>query len=45
LPLTDTHGRLAVQRAYSLAQRGLGVPTTIDTQFAIASGPEPTHKT
>ena len=31
-------GRVAVQRAYGLAHRGLGVPTTVDTQFAIASG-------
>ena len=34
----DLDGRLAVQRAYGLAHRGLGVPTTVDTQFAIASG-------
>ena len=34
----DLDGSLAVQRAYGLAHRGLGVPTTIDTQFAIASG-------
>ena len=29
----DLDGRLAVQRAYGLAHRGLGVPTTVDTQF------------
>ena len=34
----DVDGRPAVQRAYGLAHRGLGVPTTVDTQFAIASG-------
>ena len=34
----DVDGSLAVQRAYGLAHRGLGVPTTVDTQFAIASG-------
>ena len=34
----DLDGRLAVQRAYGLAHRGLGVPNTVDTQFAIASG-------
>lgn len=34
----DLHGSVAVQRAYGLAHRGLGVPTSIDTQFAIASG-------
>ena len=34
----DLDGRLAVQRAYGLAHRGLGVPTTVDTQFGIASG-------
>ena len=34
----DLDGSLAVQRAYGLAHRGLGVPTTVDTQFAIASG-------
>ncbi|MGD9701400.1 MAG: serine hydrolase domain-containing protein [Acidimicrobiia bacterium] len=34
----DLHGSVAVQRAYGLAHRGLGIPTTIDTQFAIASG-------
>ena len=34
----DVDGGLAVQRAYGLAHRGLGVPKTVDTQFAIASG-------
>jgi CubicO group peptidase (beta-lactamase class C family) len=34
----DIDGRLAVQRAYGLAHRGLGVATTVDTQFATASG-------
>jgi CubicO group peptidase (beta-lactamase class C family) len=34
----DLTDGVAVQRAYGLAHRGLGVPTTIDTQFAIASG-------
>ena len=34
----DLDGRLAVQRAYGLAHRGLGVPNDVDTQFAIASG-------
>jgi CubicO group peptidase (beta-lactamase class C family) len=34
----DLDGSLAVERAYGLAHRGLGVPTTVDTQFAIASG-------
>jgi CubicO group peptidase (beta-lactamase class C family) len=34
----DVDGSLAVQRAYGLAHRGLGVPTTVDTQFSIASG-------
>ena len=34
----DLDGRPAVQRAYGLAHRGLGVPTTVDTQFGIASG-------
>jgi CubicO group peptidase (beta-lactamase class C family) len=34
----DLDGSLAVQRAYGLAHRGLGVPTTIDTQFVTASG-------
>jgi CubicO group peptidase (beta-lactamase class C family) len=34
----DLDGRLAVQRAYGLARRDLGVPNTVDTQFGIASG-------
>jgi CubicO group peptidase (beta-lactamase class C family) len=34
----DLDGRVAVQRAYGLAHRGLGIPNTVDTQFAIASG-------
>ena len=34
----DLGSRLAVQRAYGLAHRGLGIPTTVETQFAIASG-------
>ena len=34
----DLGGRVAVQRTYGLAHRGLGIPTTVDTQFAIASG-------
>jgi CubicO group peptidase (beta-lactamase class C family) len=34
----DLDGHLAVQRAYGLAHRGLGVAATVDTQFAIASG-------
>jgi CubicO group peptidase (beta-lactamase class C family) len=34
----DLDGQLAVQRAYGLAHRGLGVPNTVDTQFGTASG-------
>jgi CubicO group peptidase (beta-lactamase class C family) len=34
----DLDGSVAVQRAYGLAHRGLGVPNTVDTQFGIASG-------
>ena len=34
----DVEGGPTVQRAYGLAHRGLGVPNTVDTQFAIASG-------
>ena len=34
----DLDGNVAYQRAYGLAHRGLGIPNTIDTQFAIASG-------
>lgn len=34
----DIQGSVVFQRAYGLAHRGLDIPTTIDTQFAIASG-------
>jgi CubicO group peptidase (beta-lactamase class C family) len=34
----DVDGSVAVERAYGLAHRGLGVANTVDTQFAIASG-------
>ena len=34
----DLDGGVVVQRAYGLAHRGLGVPNTVDTQFAVASG-------
>ena len=34
----DVDGSVAVQRAYGLSHRGLGVPNTVDTQFATASG-------
>jgi CubicO group peptidase (beta-lactamase class C family) len=34
----DVHRRIAVQRAYGLAHRGLGIPNTVETQFAVASG-------
>ncbi len=34
----DLDGRVAHQRAYGLAHRGLGIPNTVDTQFGIASG-------
>jgi CubicO group peptidase (beta-lactamase class C family) len=34
----DVEGRVAVQRAYGLAHRGLGVPNTVDTLFGTASG-------
>jgi CubicO group peptidase (beta-lactamase class C family) len=34
----DVEGSVAVQRAYGLAHRGLGVPNTVDTQFGTASG-------
>ena len=34
----DLDGGVAVQRAYGLAHRGVGVPNTVDTQFGIASG-------
>ena len=39
----DLDGSVAVQRAYGLAHRALGIPTTIDTQFAVASGYEGPH--
>ena len=41
----DLDGRLAVQRAYGLAHRGLGVPTTVDTQLAIAQRHKGSHRT
>jgi CubicO group peptidase (beta-lactamase class C family) len=34
----DVEGRVAAQRAYGMAHRGLGVANTVDTQFATASG-------
>jgi len=34
----DLDGSVAVQRSYGLAHRGLGIPTTVDMQFAVASG-------
>lgn len=34
----DIDGHIAVQRAFGLAHRGHGISTTVDTQFAIASG-------
>ena len=34
----DLNGRVVVQGSYGLANRALGIPTTIDTQFATASG-------
>jgi CubicO group peptidase (beta-lactamase class C family) len=34
----DLDGGVAVQRAYGLASRGLGIPNAVDTQFGIASG-------
>ena len=34
----DLDGDIAVHRSYGLANRGLGVPTTVDMQFAVASG-------
>jgi CubicO group peptidase (beta-lactamase class C family) len=34
----DLGGGPTVQRAYGLAHRGLAVPTTVDSQFGIASG-------
>ena len=34
----DRPGEVAFVEAYGLADRGHGIPNTIDTQFAIASG-------
>jgi CubicO group peptidase (beta-lactamase class C family) len=34
----DTSADLVVERAYGLAQRGGGIPNTVDTRFGIASG-------
>ncbi|QUQ65100.1 serine hydrolase domain-containing protein [Kutzneria sp. CA-103260] len=34
----DRDGVTVFERAYSMAHRGLGVPNTVDTRFAIASG-------
>ncbi len=34
----DLQGSVVFQRAYGLAHRGLGIASTIDTQFATASG-------
>ena len=34
----DRDGVLVAARAYGLAHRGLGIPTTVDTQFGTASG-------
>jgi CubicO group peptidase (beta-lactamase class C family) len=34
----DLDGRVAYERGYRLAQRGLGIDNDVDTQFAIASG-------
>ncbi|MGZ6214153.1 MAG: serine hydrolase domain-containing protein, partial [Candidatus Limnocylindria bacterium] len=34
----DRDGDVAFAKAYGFAHRGLGVPNTIDTQFALASG-------
>src|SRR5687768_17076303 len=34
----DLDGSVAVQQSCGLANRGLGIPNTLDTQFAIASG-------
>ena len=40
----DLEGSLAVQRAYGLAHRGLGVPNTVDTQFADRQRLEGSHR-
>ncbi|MBB5897540.1 serine hydrolase domain-containing protein [Kutzneria kofuensis] len=37
----DEAGTTVFERAYGLAHRGLGVPNTVDTRFAIASGTKP----
>jgi len=34
----DLDGRVALQAAYGMAHRGLGIPNRIETQFGIASG-------
>jgi len=34
----DRAGTTVFERAYGMAHRGLGVPNTVDTRFAIASG-------
>jgi CubicO group peptidase (beta-lactamase class C family) len=34
----DRDGETVFERAYGMAHRGLGVPNTVDTRFAIASG-------
>src|SRR4051794_5112083 len=34
----DLADRVVVAKAYGLAHRGCGIPTTVDTRFAIASG-------
>ena len=37
----DEAGATVFDRAYGMAHRGLGVPNTVDTRFAIASGTKP----
>ncbi|MFC0430417.1 serine hydrolase [Kutzneria buriramensis] len=37
----DRAGETVFERAYGMAHRGLGVPNTVDTRFAIASGTKP----
>jgi CubicO group peptidase (beta-lactamase class C family) len=37
----DAAGATVFERAYGMAHRGLGVPNTVDTRFAIASGTKP----
>ena len=34
----DVSDRVVVAKAYGLAHRGCGIPNTVDTRFAIASG-------